>query len=183
MLRQDDAARDQSEIRAALMELAGLTSLDVLTIGSKAKGRVETERDLLDGLSEGAAKLLSDLNRLTEAGAAVDLARRNLKAVKPLADQIARSMGMAVDWTSGSGREALRESLAAYRKAFGDRSKRDLGEFVPTPQLEPVAFLVIEQARYETDWFPRSGFTGQEWLECTPSVENRGGTGGNRAGR
>lgn len=150
VLRQDDAARDQPEIRAALMELAGLTSLDALTIGSKAKGRVETERDSLDGLSEGAAKVLSDLNRLTEAGAAVDLARRNLKAVKPVADQIARSMGMSVDWTSSSGREALKESLAAYRKACGDRSKRDLGEFVPTPQLEAVASSVLEQAATPT---------------------------------
>lgn len=138
VLKQDDTARDEPEVRAALMELANISSLSALTIGTAAKGRGAQDVDALDGLSSGAAEALAGLNLHKEARAAVDMARRNLHAVRPLADQVARSMGIAVDWTSSSGKEALKAALVAYRKACEGRTKRDAGEFIPTPQVEPV---------------------------------------------
>lgn len=146
VLKQDDAARDEPEVRAALMELADLHPLSVLTIGPASKGRGAQVADSLDGLSSGAADALAGLNLIKEAGAAVDMARRNLKAVQPLADQVARSMGIAVDWTSGSGKDALKAALAAYRQACEGRTKRDAGEFIPTPLVDPVPPVVAQSA-------------------------------------
>lgn len=59
VLKQDDAARDEPEVRAALMELADLHPLSVLTIGPASKGRGAQVADSLDGLSSGAADVLA----------------------------------------------------------------------------------------------------------------------------
>lgn len=144
-LRQDDDSRELPELRAALMELASLHSLDALRIQRAGVGCAapSAPSDSLEGLSQAAADTLADLNSLKEADAALALARRNLTAVQPIADQITRAMGFAVDWSSQSGREALRDALGAYRNAYGGRSKRDRGEFIPTPQFEPVSPAAI----------------------------------------
>jgi integrase len=61
------------------------------------------------------------------------MARRNLRGVLPLADAVARSMGLSVDWTSTEGRAGLLDCLKAYTQACAEAVRRDAGEVVDTP--------------------------------------------------
>jgi integrase len=135
-LHQDDAARETADVFEALRELASLTVSQsvgkALAIGTPP-ARPEVPWSPLDGLPEEEAATLAELNSMAEGQAAVDLARRKLSAVQPLADRVARSLGLAVDWTAEGGRQALRLCLEQYRKACKDRTARDAGEVIPTP--------------------------------------------------
>lgn len=134
VLQQDDDAREADAIRDALLEVESVGSdpLSALKIGSANSSPVH-RHDPLGGLPSEAADTLAGLNALKESQAAIDLARRNLAAVKPLADEVAKSMGLLIDWTSPGGREALKEVLVSYRKANADRVKRDAGDWIETP--------------------------------------------------
>lgn len=135
-MRQDDALREDLELRAVLQELAELNPSRLaarsLSIGGReASSSVSVSP--LDGLSDDQAKALADLNALAEGQAAIDLSRRRFAAVQPIADRAARRLGLAVDWSSESGRAALRLCLERYRAAWKDRAARDRGELIQTP--------------------------------------------------
>jgi integrase len=135
-LTQDDTARDAAESAAALGEVARAaggpaSGLQIPTpyIEAVSAGH----RDYNEGLTDSEAETLAGLNSLAEGHAAMNLARRRLTAVQPLADTVARSMGLKVDWSTESARRALSASLEEQRRAWEDRSRRDVGEAIPTP--------------------------------------------------
>lgn len=105
-----------------------------LTIGPPKRPPTEhPEADPLGGLSDSEHAAVMRWNSAGAATAAIDMARRNLRGVLPLADAVAKSMGLAVDWTSPKGRAGLLECLKAYTHACSDAVRRDAGEVVHTP--------------------------------------------------
>lgn len=140
VLRQDDSVRESPAIHAALLELARLAPSPgaALMIPLPHQDRTSSQPlDALMGLPEDAVAVLSSLNELADATAAVHLVRRNLAAIRPIADDAARGLGLAIDWAGEGGRDALREALGAYRKARADCSLRDMGALIPTPDTRP----------------------------------------------
>ncbi len=136
-LREDDTAREAPEVLTALQELAETSPVSavvgaMLSIGGKKPSRA-AQGASMDGMSDEEATVLADLNALKEGHVALDLARRRLSVVQPVADRVARRMGLAVDWSTDAGRAALRLSLEHYRRAWKDRGARDRGEAIPTP--------------------------------------------------
>ena len=142
-LAQDEAARDSPEGRTALMELAAHTNIyRNLLLGSTAS----TEVHYMDGIPDDAAEVLAALNGLQEGSTAMALARRKLALVVPRADAVARGMGLVIDWTTDSAKQALRLSLEELRRAHKGRVQRDLGELVatpPAPAAAPIAGLDV----------------------------------------
>lgn len=98
-------------------------------------------RDPLEGLSDDELGALSRFNSAGAARAATDLASRRLRKVQELADMVARSMGLLVDWSTERGRAGLLACLKAYRTASEDTVRRDAGEVVDTPEGAPLAAL------------------------------------------
>jgi integrase len=138
-LTQDDEARETPQARAALADLSYLTStMGSIRIGRPSGLQVDPGRAPMEGLTADMADALAGLNSVAEADAAIALARRDLKAVQPYADKVARRLGLVVDWTSDSARDALRMSLEAHRKAWRDRASRDHGDVIPTPKASPI---------------------------------------------
>lgn len=131
-LEQDDQLRTTQEASEALAEVAWLSQPhhQLMVPPSPA----ETQWSPLSGLTEGAAEALAGINATAEGRSAMSLARRQLLAVKPVADVVARRMGLSVDWSTPGGADALRLSLEAHRRAWRDRSHRDAGEVIPTPE-------------------------------------------------
>lgn len=131
-MAQDDHMRDSAEGVSVLRELAALTPPPGAAL---LIPQPRTTRPPLgaDGLTESEAAALAGLNASADGAAAVDMARRRVAAVQPMADAVARSLGLDVDWTSESASAALKASLEAHRKAWGDRTRRDSGEAIPTP--------------------------------------------------
>jgi integrase len=146
-LAQDETARDSDGVRAALMELADITSSSKgLLIGTPAP----PEFHYMDGIPDDAAEVLAALNALQEGDAAQSLARRKLSTVLPLADAVARRMGLEVDWSTDSAKHALRLSLEQLRKARRGRVQRDLGEVTPTPPAPVTASPVASEPPAKT---------------------------------
>jgi integrase len=137
LMHSDDAARESVASFEALRELAQLAPISItkaLGIGDARPAELPS-RAPLDGLPDAEAQVLADLNALSEGGAAVDLARRRLSAVQPLADKVARKLGLALDWSSEGGRVALRQCLEQMRRAWKDRVARDAGEAIASPEM------------------------------------------------
>lgn len=121
----------QGQRLAALLPPAMFTGL---TIGSaQAVNHQPPEVDPLAGLSDAEHAAVVRWNAEGAAAASTDMARRNLRGVLPLADAVARSMGLAVEWTSPEGRTGLLECLKAYTAACAEAVRRDAGEVVDTP--------------------------------------------------
>lgn len=105
-----------------------------LTIGAPHRAPVAPpEVDPLAGLSDTEHAAVVRWNASSAAAAATDMARRNLRGVLPLADAVARSMGLAVNWTSPEARPGLLDCLKAYTQACAEAVRRDAGEVVETP--------------------------------------------------
>ncbi|MGH6648207.1 tyrosine-type recombinase/integrase [Aquabacterium sp.] len=140
VLRQDDSVRESADVHTALLELATLAPVPGTALMIPLRPQEGTSNqplDALEGLPEDAVAVLSSLNELADATAAVHLVRRNLAAIKPIADDAARGLGLVIDWAGEGGRDALREALGAYRKARADCSLRDSGALIPTPNPRP----------------------------------------------
>lgn len=121
----------QGQRLAALLPPAMFTGL---TIGSThAVNHQPPQVDPLAGLSDAEHAAVVRWNAEGAATASTDMARRNLRGVLPLADAVARSMGLAVEWTSPEGRAGLLECLKAYTAACAEAVRRDAGEVVDTP--------------------------------------------------
>ncbi len=132
-LEQDDQARASKEVFEALEQVAKKTDLAYGLMIQRDPG--VTQWSPVTGLTEGAAKALAGLHATAEGQAAMSLARRNLLVIQPIADVVARRMGLSVDWSTPGGLDALRQSLEAYRRAWRDRTRRDIGEVVVTPEV------------------------------------------------
>lgn len=121
----------QGQRLAALLPPAMFSGL---TIGAPHRAPAATpEVDPLAGLSDTEHAAVVRWNASGAAAAATDMARRNLRGVLPLADAVARSMGLAVDWASTEGRAGLLDCLKAYTQACAEAVRRDAGEVVDTP--------------------------------------------------
>ncbi len=137
LMAGDDVAREDSQSSEALQALANVTkpfqAFRIPVRGPSPQSAAESV-----GLTSEAAEALAGLHRVAEGDSAMNLARRNLKAVQSLADTAARKMGLLVDWSTEDGKAALRRCLEAYRKGWKDRVLRDQGEIVETPAVRPV---------------------------------------------
>lgn len=143
-LAQDDVARDASESGTALNEVASLAALPLRELVTPIAPEMEKEakrRDFNEGLTDIEAQTLADLNAHADGQAAVNLARRRITSIQPLADTVARSMGLEVDWSTESAKRALSASLGEQRRVWGDRSRRDAGELIPTPEIKAAPSL------------------------------------------
>ena len=89
--------------------------------------------DDLSGATEEERRELAELNAYLDGNAAMALAAGNLKAVLPLVQEHARTLGVTFDAQTPGAREALRLCLQAYRKAHHELTQRDAGAVVPTP--------------------------------------------------
>ena len=140
VMRQDDTARESSSVHAALLELAALVPGPGagLLLSKQHDSDSSGSMGHLDGLPERAVDVLASLNEHAEADAAIMLVRRNLAAVRPLADDAARGLGLAIDWAGEGARDALREALGAYRRARADCTRRDSGVLIVTPSAESL---------------------------------------------
>ena len=107
-----------------------------LRIGNEQRQAIQhaTDSDPLAGLTEPQREAVEVWNRRAEGEAASHLATRNLRAVLPLGESLAQSMGLRVEWTGDSGRAALLRLLGAHREALRELSRRDAGEWVETPE-------------------------------------------------
>lgn len=151
-LEQDDHVRESGEGQAALVEMAEIPARLVSKALSIGPGQAvhKHRRSSLDGLTDGAADALQDLNALADAQAAINLARRNLLSVQPVAEAVARRMGLSIDWSSEGGRQALKACLEQQRKAWKDRAARDAGEVIPTPGAPTAAQALTIQSPAKT---------------------------------
>jgi integrase len=129
-MARDDVAREDVGVQEALLEVASLAEAD-----SGLRINVDsTPPSELDGMPEEAATTLAGLNAIAEADAAIALARRRLSVVQPMADVVARKMGLRIDWTTETAKAALKDCLEQYRRSRKDRVLRDVGEIIVTPQ-------------------------------------------------
>lgn len=93
----------------------------------------EPRIDDLSGATEDERRELAELNAYLDGNAAIALAAGNLKAVLPLVQDHARSLGVTFDAQTPGARAALLLCLQAYRKAHHELTLRDAGAVVPTP--------------------------------------------------
>lgn len=105
-------------------------------------------RSPLDGLSDGQLEVLTDLNAIQDAQAAVQLAGLRLSAVVPIADVEARKLGMLIDWNTPEARPILLQCLHAYRDAWKDVTRINAGHTVPfhRPSPSPTDALLAPAA-------------------------------------
>lgn len=144
--RQAAAELDKTPQGQRLSALLPPAMFTGLTIGSAhAVDHQPPEVDPLAGLSDAEHAAVVRWNAEGAATASTDMARRNLRGVLPLADAVARSMGLAVEWTSPEGRDGLLVCLKAYTAACAEAVRRDAGEVVDTP-LPAVAQQGHQQA-------------------------------------
>lgn len=92
----------------------------------------------LEGLREKEAYELAGLNLDASQAAAVSLSRRNLVTVLPMVQAEAVSLGFTFNPATPGAREALQESLKAYRTALHEVTLRDAGEVVETPVVSDI---------------------------------------------
>ena len=93
----------------------------------------ERKGDALEGLREKEAYELAGLNEYLSKTSAISLSRRNLVTVLPLVQAEAVSLGFTFTPATPGAREALQESLQAYRTALHEVTLRDAGEVIETP--------------------------------------------------
>lgn len=140
LLREARQAVDAAP-EALKQALPAATFSQALTIGHQAQQPASLFSPAIDplaGLSPAEHGAVARWNAAASASAAIDSARRNLRGVLPLADEVARNMGLAVDWSTQEGRDALALCLAALKAAADDTVRRDGGDWIDTPAYAPV---------------------------------------------
>ena len=119
---------------AVLAELASLLPRPgaALSIGRPRRVAPHKPASPLDGLSDDQLAVLTGLDALKDAEAAMNLAGMRLSAMVPFVDGEARKLGLLIDWHTPEARPVLLECLKAYRNAWGDVVRRDAGDVLPT---------------------------------------------------
>lgn len=118
--------------------------------------------DDLSGSTEDERQELAELNAYLDGKAAIALACGNLKAVLPLVQEHARSLGVTFDAQTPGAREALRLCLQAHRKALQEVTKRDAGAVVPTPVVAAKLPTPAHQSKTLRDVFERWKASGDK---------------------
>lgn len=140
ILAEDDRVRTDVALLAEMVHVRrelDLRAAQPLRIPQLAPS--EVREDDLSGLTADEARELASLNAYLDGDAAMAMAGGNLKAVLPLVQAQAAKLGIHLDAKTPGARDALVLCLKAYRKAHHERTLRDLGEVVETPQLPPAA--------------------------------------------
>lgn len=157
---------------AALLPPAMFTGL---AIGAPHRASAAPpEVDPLAGLSDTEHAAVVRWNASGAAAAATDMARRNLRGVLPLADAVARSMGLAVNWSSPEARAGLLDCLKAYTQACAEAVRRDDGEVVDTPPPAEArqASQTAAQGAIAAPAMPRKGHSFRDlydvWEKAKP---------------
>lgn len=112
--------------------------------------------DPLLGLDGDTARRLTELHGHIEGDAAVAVAAHSIASILPQAQAIARTLGFTFDTTTPGAREALAECLRAYRRAWADVRRRDVGDAIDTP--DAPSSVDVEKAKA---WTLRDVF--QRW--------------------
>lgn len=140
ILAEDDRVRTDVALLAEMVHVRrelDLRAAQPLRIPQLAPS--EVREDDLSGLTADEARELASLSAYLDGDAAMAMAGGNLKAVLPLVQAQAAKLGIHLDAKTPGARDALVLCLKAYRKAHHERTLRDLGEVVETPQLPPAA--------------------------------------------
>lgn len=141
LLRQARNTIEQAppELAELLPSSTFLQPLQINAAGPTARPATPPMGDPLGGLSEAEGAALADWNAGAAADSAINVARRNVRTIQPLANEVSRSLGLAVDWSGPDAREALLECLRAYHQANAEVVQRDAGAWIETPvQAPPV---------------------------------------------
>ncbi|MBG6078690.1 site-specific integrase [Rubrivivax gelatinosus] len=125
--------RQVAEVLPELAEVFFVPASLRLGTDSATRPPASAARDPLAGMTEAEHDAVARWNAEAAGAAAVDLARGNLRGILPLADAVARSLGLLIEWTTDEGRTCLRECLKAHASATGAAAQRDAGAIVETP--------------------------------------------------
>lgn len=156
LLASDETLRTDPEVARTLLMALREAVPSRLTINRPALPAWAADPiDPLEGLPEDLAEELQQLNANMDQQAAVQAALQRIRTVLPLAQAEARKLGRSFDENTPGAREALRESLKAYRKAWQGIRQRDLGEVVETPAPAALPNPAAKKARKLRDVFDR----------------------------
>ncbi|MFP8778232.1 DUF6538 domain-containing protein [Hydrogenophaga sp. RWCD_12] len=122
----------------------------------------EPRIDDLSGATEDERRELADLNAYLDGNVALALAAGNLKAVLPLVQSHAASLGVTFDAQTPGAREALRLCLQAYRQAHHELTLRDAGAVVPTPVVAAKLPAPAPSSKTLRDVFKRWEVSGDK---------------------
>lgn len=148
LLRQARKAVEQAppELAELLPSSTFLQPLQINAAGPTARPATPPMADPLGGLSAAEGAALAGWNAGAAADSAINVARRNVRAIQPLANEVSRSLGLAVDWSGPDAREALLECLRAYHQANAEVVQRDAGAWIETPVQAPPVVQVAAEA-------------------------------------
>lgn len=137
VLRLDDSARGDPDLAAALREVHGLAAQSSLMIPATSKVPQDSITDSMSGMSAKEGETLAGLNEIRSDTAGIKLALRDLKSILSLVTAEALKLGLAFDPSAPGAKEALEQSLKAYRLAVKEATLRDAGDVVDTPTVKP----------------------------------------------
>lgn len=161
ILREDDRLRNDLPLLAEMahvrreLDLRKANPAHTLNLTPPTR-----DPDDLQGLREDEARELAGLNEYLNSKAAESLSRRNLITVLPIVQAEAVSLGLSFNPGTPGAREALQESLKAYRKALHEVTLRDAGEVVETPSLPSNTTAVSREKRTLRDVYNRWKVSG-----------------------
>lgn len=138
VLINDDNMRENPQMAKLLREIHAVATRSNLEIPTSPQGLKESAPiDPLSGLSMKEAVTLAGLNDVRNDTAGINLALRNLRSILPLVKAEALKLGLVFDPDAPGARDALQQSLTAYRQATKETTQRDAGEAVDTPVVQP----------------------------------------------
>ncbi|MBI2724929.1 MAG: tyrosine-type recombinase/integrase [Polaromonas sp.] len=161
VLREDDRLRNDLPLLAEMahvrreLDLRKANPAHTLNLTPPPR-----DPDDLRGLREDEARELAGLNEYLDSKAAESLSRRNLVTVLPIVQAEAVSLGLSFNPATPGAREALQESLKAYRKALHEVTLRDAGEVVETPSVPSTATPTSNEKRTLRDVYDRWKMSG-----------------------
>lgn len=105
------------------------------------------------GMPDHLADTLSETNREQVELLSVAVARNRLDEARPVMENVAAELGLAVDERTPGYAEALRVCLHALKDAYALGMQRDKGEVVETPPAPSLKQIEAQKPRYLRDVF------------------------------
>lgn len=164
VLAEDDRLRSDLTLMAEMVHIRGeLDRLAMQPLRIPQWDLPEPRIDDLSGLNEAEAQEFAEQNAQLDGKAAVALAGRNLAAVLPLAQAVAKKLGVSFDASTPGARDALFACLKAYRTAYQEVTQRDAGAVVDTPTVNAADLTAAKPTRPRTlrDVFDRWKTSGE----------------------
>lgn len=163
VLTNDDRVRHDVGLLAQMVHIRGELKRRALAPLMIPRWDLPEPRiDDLSGATEEERRELAELNAYLDGNAAIALAAGNLKAVLPLVQEHARTLGVTFDAQTPGAREALRLCLQAYRKAHHELTQRDAGAVVPTPVVAAKLSAPAPSSKTLRDVFKRWEVSGDK---------------------